>query len=60
MSRALKAQGVPTELHMAPNEGHQWVQPVHELYKMNVEMEWIEKYVRTIRYIPEPVPSHNP
>jgi len=60
MSRALKAQGVPTELHIAPNEGHQWVQPVHELYKMNVEMEWIEKYVRTIRYIPEPVPSHNP
>jgi dipeptidyl aminopeptidase/acylaminoacyl peptidase len=60
MSRALKAQAVPTELHIARNEGHQWVQPVHELYKMNVEIEWIEKYVRTIRYIPEPVPSHNP
>ena len=60
MSRALRAQGVPSELHLAPNEGHDWVQPHHQLYKMNVELEWIEKYVRNIRYIPEPVPSKNP
>ena len=46
MSRALKAQGVATELHIAPNEGHDWAQPAHQLYKMNVEMEWFERYTR--------------
>lgn len=60
MSRALQAQGVPTQLHIVPGEGHQWVRPHNELYKMNIELEWIEKYVRNIRYIPEPVPSKNP
>ena len=59
MSRALKAQGVPTELHIAPNEGHDWVQPAHQLYKMNVEMEWIERYTRRLQYTPEPIPSKN-
>jgi dipeptidyl aminopeptidase/acylaminoacyl peptidase len=57
MSRALKAQGVPTELHIAPNEGHDWAQPEHQLYKMNVEMEWIERFTRQVPYTPEPVPS---
>jgi dipeptidyl aminopeptidase/acylaminoacyl peptidase len=57
MSRALKAQGVATELHIAPNEGHQWVQPGHELSKMNAEMEWIERYTRKVTYTHEPAPS---
>ena len=59
MNRALKAQGVPTELHIAPNEGHQWVQPWHELSKMNAEMEWIERYTRKVAYTHEPPPSKN-
>jgi dipeptidyl aminopeptidase/acylaminoacyl peptidase len=59
MSRALKAQGVPSEVHIAPNEGHDWVQPAHQLYKMNVEMEWIERYTRRVAYTPELVPSKN-
>jgi dipeptidyl aminopeptidase/acylaminoacyl peptidase len=59
MSRALKAQGVATELHIAPNEGHQWVQPGHELSKMNAEMEWIERYTRKAAYTHEPAPSKN-
>ncbi len=59
LSRALKAQGVPTEVHIAPREGHDWVQPVHQLYKMNVEMEWVEKYVRDLPYTPEPIPTEN-
>jgi dipeptidyl aminopeptidase/acylaminoacyl peptidase len=59
MSRALKAQGVPTELHIAPNEGHQWAQPGHELSKMNAEMEWIERYTRKVAYTHEPAPSKN-
>jgi dipeptidyl aminopeptidase/acylaminoacyl peptidase len=59
LSRALKAQGVPTEVHIAPREGHDWVQPAHQLYKMNAETEWIERYVRGIQYSPEPMPSTN-
>ena len=59
MSRALKAQGVPTELHVAPNEGHDWVQPVHQLNKMNAEIGWVERYVRQLPYAWEPVPAKN-
>ncbi len=59
LSRAIKAQGVASEVHIAPREGHDWVQPAHQLYKMNVEMEWVEKYVRNLPYTPEPIPSQN-
>jgi dipeptidyl aminopeptidase/acylaminoacyl peptidase len=59
LSRALKAQGVPTELHIAPNEGHDWTQPRHQLHKMNAEMEWFEKYVRDIPYTAEMAPIEN-
>jgi len=59
MSRALKAQHVASELHIAPGEGHTWTKPVHQLYKMNHEIEWFEKYVRDLPYTPEPVPSTN-
>src|SRR5205085_1362840 len=59
MSRALRAQGVPAELHVAPNEGHTWTRPVHQLYKMNTEMGWFEKYVRNLPYSPEGVPTAN-
>jgi len=59
LSRAIKAQGVASEVHIAPREGHDWVQPAHQLYKMNVEMEWLEKYVRNLPYTPEPIPSQN-
>jgi len=59
LSRALKAQGVPTEVHIAPNEGHDWTQPRHQLHKMNAEMEWIEKYTRNLPYVPEAAPAEN-
>ncbi len=59
LSRAIKAQGVASEVHIAPREGHDWVQPAHQLYKMNVEMEWVEKYVRNLPYTPEPIPAQN-
>ena len=59
LSRAIKAQGVASEVHIAPREGHDWVQPAHQLYKMNVEMEWLEKYVRNLPYTPELIPSQN-
>ena len=59
MSRALRAQGVPAELHIAPNEGHDWAQPAHQLYKMNAELEWIERHTRGMSYTPQPMPSKN-
>ena len=59
LSRALKAQGVPTEVHIAPGEGHVWLRPEHQLYKMNVEMEWFEKHVRNVSYASERAPVKN-
>jgi dipeptidyl aminopeptidase/acylaminoacyl peptidase len=46
MYRALKANGVPTMLYVAPREGHQWGELRHQLFKANVELEWFERYVR--------------
>jgi dipeptidyl aminopeptidase/acylaminoacyl peptidase len=59
MNRALKAQGVPSELHIAPDEDHDWTHPAHQLYKMNAEIGWLEKYSRNLAYTPEPVPTSN-
>jgi hypothetical protein len=33
--------------------------PTHQLYKMNAEIEWFEKYVRHVPYMPETAPSKN-
>jgi dipeptidyl aminopeptidase/acylaminoacyl peptidase len=57
LSRAIKAQNVPTQVYIAPREGHDWVQPLHQLSKMNLETEWFEKYVRNVSYTPEQIPS---
>jgi dipeptidyl aminopeptidase/acylaminoacyl peptidase len=59
MSRALRAHGVPTEVLLAPNEGHDWVRPSHQLYKINAEIEWFDKYVRERAYTPQSVPAEN-
>jgi dipeptidyl aminopeptidase/acylaminoacyl peptidase len=59
MSRALRARGVPSEVLLAPNEGHDWVQPAHQLSKINAEIEWFEKYVRERVYTPQAVPAEN-
>ena len=59
MHRALKALGVPSELHVAPNEPHDWIQPRHQLHKMNAEMAWFEKYVRDAPYAPEAAPTES-
>ena len=44
MYRALKANGVPTHLYVAPREPHGWGELRHQLYKVNAEIEWFEKY----------------
>ena len=44
MYRALKSNGVPTHLYVAPREPHGWRELRHELFKMNVELEWFERH----------------
>jgi dipeptidyl aminopeptidase/acylaminoacyl peptidase len=44
MYRALTSNGVPTHLYVAPREPHVWEELRHELFKMNAELEWFEKY----------------
>ncbi len=60
MFRALKSNGVPTHLYIAPREPHGWTELRHVLFKMNVELAWFEKYATNREYKwetapPEPV-----
>ena len=47
---ALKANGVSTHLYIAPREPHGWRELRHELFKVNVELDWFEKYARNRSY----------
>ena len=55
--RALLANGVETELHMAPREGHGWRELRHQLFKINVELAWFEKHVFDREYVWEESPE---
>jgi dipeptidyl aminopeptidase/acylaminoacyl peptidase len=44
MYRALKSNGVSTHLYIAPREPHGWGELRHQLFKLNAEIEWFEKY----------------
>ncbi len=57
MFRALKSNGVPTHLYVAPREGHGWTELRHRLFKLQIEMEWFEKYVNNRPYVWEKVPG---
>jgi dipeptidyl aminopeptidase/acylaminoacyl peptidase len=57
MYRALRSNGVPTHLYVAPREGHGWTELRHRLFKLQIEMEWFEKWVRGQSYEWEPVPG---
>ena len=50
MYRALKTNGVPTHLYMGPREPHGWSELRHQLFKMNVELDWFEKHARGREY----------
>ena len=50
MYRALKSNGVPTHLYIAPREPHGWTELRHQLFKINVELDWFEKYVNGREY----------
>jgi dipeptidyl aminopeptidase/acylaminoacyl peptidase len=55
--RALKSNGVPTHLYMAPREPHGWRELRHQLFKVNVELEWFERYAMNRVYTWEKPPS---
>jgi dienelactone hydrolase len=57
MYRALKSNGVPTQLYVAPREPHVWEELRHELFKMNAELEWFEKYATKRPYTWEKAPD---
>lgn len=57
MHRALRANGVPTHLYMAPREPHGWAELRHELFKMNVELAWFEQHVTKREYTWEKAPG---
>lgn len=56
MYRALKSNGVPTHLYVAPREPHGWAELRHVLFKMNVELDWFEKYATKRPYTWEKAP----
>jgi dipeptidyl aminopeptidase/acylaminoacyl peptidase len=60
MYRALKSNGVPTHLFVAPREPHGWAELRHVLFKMNVELDWFEKYAMNRKYEWETVPGDLP
>ncbi len=55
--RALKSNGIPTHLYVAPRAGHGWSELRHRLYKMNIELAWFEKYAMERDYIWEKAPG---
>jgi dipeptidyl aminopeptidase/acylaminoacyl peptidase len=57
MYRALKSNGVATHLYVAPREPHGWAELRHVLFKMNVELDWFEKYAMNRTYTWEEAPK---
>lgn len=57
MYRALKSLGVPTHLYIAPREPHGWGELRHELFKVNVELDWFETHVTKRAYTWETAPA---
>ena len=57
MHRALKSLDVPTHLYVAPREGHGWRELRHQLFKMNVELDWFERHVTGRSYAWERAPA---
>lgn len=55
--RALKANGVPTHLYVAPREPHGWRELRHRVFKANVELDWFERWVRDRDYEWEEAPE---
>jgi dipeptidyl aminopeptidase/acylaminoacyl peptidase len=54
--QALKSNGVPSHLYIAPREPHGWQELRHELFKVNVELDWFEKHCMNREYVWEAAP----
>jgi dipeptidyl aminopeptidase/acylaminoacyl peptidase len=57
LHRALKANGVDTHLYVAPREPHGWRELRHQLFKVNVELEWFENHALGREYVWEEAPE---
>ena len=57
LHRALKSNGVPTRLYIAPREPHGWRELRHRLFKINAELAWFEKHARNHDYVWEQAPG---
>jgi dipeptidyl aminopeptidase/acylaminoacyl peptidase len=57
MYRALKSNGVPTHLYVAPREPHGWEELRHVLFKMNAELSWFEQHAMNRPYTWEQAPN---
>ncbi len=57
MYRALHSNNVPTKLFVAPREGHGWTELRHKLFKLQIEMEWFERWVFNRAYTWEVAPG---
>jgi dipeptidyl aminopeptidase/acylaminoacyl peptidase len=57
MYRALKTNGAPTHLYVAPREPHGWAELRHQLFKLNAEIEWFEKYATKRPFTSEKAPG---
>jgi dipeptidyl aminopeptidase/acylaminoacyl peptidase len=57
MHRALRSHHVPTHLYVAPREPHGFVELRHQLFKINAELEWFERWVTKRPYTWETAPE---
>ena len=57
MYRALKTNGVPTHLYVAPREPHGWGELRHQLFKINAEIDWFERYATKRPFVWEKAPG---
>ena len=57
MYRALEYNGVPTRLWVAPREGHGWSELRHVLFRVQVELEWFDKWLFSKSYTWEVAPG---
>ncbi len=59
MYRALSSNGVPTHLYVAPREPHGWGELRHQLFKVNTEIAWFERYATRRPFTPEKAPGES-
>ena len=57
--RALRTNGVDTHLYIAPREPHGLRELRHQLFKVNVEIDWFERHVRGMEYEWETAPGED-